>query len=57
MLLEHVTSVGKIFLKMILTDIGCECLDRVSLAKDRNQWRNRANTIINLGVPQKMGKF
>ena len=52
-----VASDGKIILKLILTDIGCECLDRVNLGKDRNQWRNRANTVINLGVPQKAGKF
>jgi len=57
MLLEDIASYGNIILKRILTDIGCECLDRVNLAKDRNQWRNRANTIINLGVPQKVEIF
>jgi len=48
MLLEDTASDGKIILKPILTDVGCECLDRVNLAKDRNQWRYRANTIVNL---------
>jgi hypothetical protein len=44
----NIASDGKIILKLMLTDIGRECLDRVNPTKNRNQWRDRANTIINL---------
>jgi hypothetical protein len=29
----------------------------IDLAQDRNQWRGLVNTIINLQVPQNVGKF
>jgi hypothetical protein len=44
MLLEDIASDGRIILKLIITNIGCECLDRINVAKDINQWRYRANT-------------
>jgi hypothetical protein len=47
----------RIILKLIVMDIGCEGLDRINVAKDKNQWRYRANTIINLGVLQKVRNF
>jgi hypothetical protein len=34
-----------------LREIGCEVVDWMHLAQDRNQWRAVVNTVMNLRVP------
>jgi hypothetical protein len=41
-------------IKMDLGEIGC---DRVDMAQDTDQWRAVVNTVLNLRVSQKSGKF
>jgi hypothetical protein len=38
-------------IKMDLSEIGCEGMDRIDLAQDGDQWRAFVNTVMNLRVP------
>jgi hypothetical protein len=38
-------------IKMDLRDIGWVSMDWIDLAQDRDQWRARVNTVMNLLVP------
>jgi hypothetical protein len=42
---------------MDLREIGCDGIDWIDLAQDRDQWRALVNMVINLQVPQNAGKF
>jgi hypothetical protein len=42
---------------MDLTDKEWGGMDWIDLAQDRNQWRALVNTVMNLRVPQNVGKF
>jgi hypothetical protein len=42
---------------MNLRDIGLGDMDWIDLAQDRDQWRVLVNAVINLQVPQNVGKF
>jgi hypothetical protein len=44
-------------IKMDLWEIGWGGLDWIDLAQERDQWRAVVNTILNLRVPQGVGKF
>jgi hypothetical protein len=44
-------------IKMDLRKIGFVCVDLIHMARDRDQWRVLANTVLNLGVAQKAGDF
>jgi hypothetical protein len=44
-------------IKMVLREIGCDCMDWIDLAQDRDQWRSLVDTVMNLRVPQNAGKF
>jgi hypothetical protein len=43
--------------KMDLIDIGSVGLDWIDLAQDTDQWMAVVNTVMNLRVPQNVGKF
>jgi hypothetical protein len=36
---------------MVLREIGCDGVDWIELAEDRDQWRALVNTVKNLRVP------
>jgi hypothetical protein len=44
-------------IKIDLREIGCCDLEWVDLVQDRDQWRTVVNTVMNLQVPQSVGKF
>jgi hypothetical protein len=38
-------------IKIDLREIGCDGMDWIDLAQDRNKWRAVVNTVMNLRVP------
>jgi hypothetical protein len=36
---------------VVVREVGCEGIDRIELAQDRDKWRGLANAILNLRVP------
>jgi len=38
-------------IKMDLQEVGCEGMDWLELAEDRNRWRALVNGVMNLQVP------
>jgi hypothetical protein len=38
-------------IKMDLREIGCDCMNWIDLAQDRDQWRALVNKVRNLRVP------
>jgi len=42
---------------MDLQEVGCEGIDWIDLALDRDRWRTLINTVMNLWVPYNVGNF
>ena len=38
-------------IKMDFQDVGCECMDWIDVAQDRDRWRALVNAVMNLLVP------
>ena len=38
-------------IKMALQEVGCECMDWLLLAQDRDRWRALVNAVMSLRVP------
>ena len=44
-------------IKMDLQAVGCEGMDWIKLAQDRDRWQALLNVVMNLRVPQNVGNF
>jgi hypothetical protein len=38
-------------IRMDLQEVGCEYMDWIGLAQDRDMWRTLVSAVMNLGVP------
>ena len=38
-------------IRMDIQEVGCEYMDWIGLAQDRDRWRTLVSTVMNLGVP------
>jgi len=43
--------------KMDLQEMGCEGMDWINLAQDRDRWQELMNAAMNLRVPKNAGNF
>jgi hypothetical protein len=44
-------------IKINFREIGCGGMDWINVAQCRDQWKALVNTVMNLRIPQNVGKF
>ena len=44
-------------IKIDLQEVGCEDMDWIQLAQDRDRWHALVNVVMNLRVPKNTGNF
>ena len=44
-------------IKMDIQEVGCEGMDWIDLAEDRDRWRALVNTVMNLRFPKNAGNI
>ena len=44
-------------IRMDLQEVGCEYMDWIGLAQDRDRWRTLVSAVMNLRVPRNAGNF
>ena len=44
-------------IKMDIQEVGCEGMDWIDVAQDRDRWLALVNTVMKFRVPQNSGKF
>jgi hypothetical protein len=44
-------------IKMNLREVGCDGVDWIDVAQDRNQWRTLVDTVMNFRVPSNVEEF
>jgi hypothetical protein len=54
---ENLGIDGRIIIKMVLKQAGCEGVDRIHLAEDEDKWQALVNMAVNLQVAQNAGNF
>jgi len=42
---------------MEIQEVGCDSMDCINVAQDRDRWRALVNVVMNLRVPQNGGNF
>jgi hypothetical protein len=55
--LETLRSRWKNNIKMDLQEVGCEGMDWIDVAQDRDRWRALVNAVMNLRFPYKAENF
>jgi hypothetical protein len=48
---------GEDNIKMDLLEVGCEGMEWINVAQDRDRWQELMNAVMNLQVPYNAGNF